>query len=74
MGRLALRGAVNSATVMDGPIEKIRDEIRKRLWQLGRRGGYFCNPDQDMPYPQEHLDVFQEVVAEYGAYPLDPYP
>jgi uroporphyrinogen decarboxylase len=69
-GRMALHGGVSSATVMDGPPERIAAEVRRRMWQLGRDGGYFCAPDQGMPYPPEHLAALHEAVARYGCYPL----
>jgi hypothetical protein len=67
---MALHGGVSSATVMDGPPERIVAEVRRRMWQLGRDGGYFCAPDQGMPYPPEHLAALHEAVARYGCYPL----
>lgn len=69
-GRMALHGGVSSATLMSGPVEAIRTEVRQRLWQLGRNGGYFCAPDQGMPWPQAHIDALHEAVAEFGHYPL----
>jgi uroporphyrinogen decarboxylase len=71
-GRMALHGAVSSATIMDGPSERIVEEVRERLWQLGRDGGYFCAPDQGLPYPQAHLDALRGAVATYGRYPVQP--
>lgn len=69
-GRIALHGGVSSAVVMEGPPERIVAEARRRMWQLGREGGYFCAPDQGMPYPLEHLAALEEAVARYGRYPL----
>jgi len=71
-GRMALHGAVSSALVMQGPAERIVAEARSRMWQLGREGGYFCAPDQGLPYPQGHLRALQEAVEQYGHYPLQP--
>jgi hypothetical protein len=68
--RMALQGGVNSATIMEGPAERITSEAQHRMLQLGRNGGYFCGPDQYMPYPLQHLDVLNRAVAEYGRYPL----
>jgi uroporphyrinogen decarboxylase len=70
-GRMALQGGVSSAIVMDGPADRIQGEVRLRIRQLGQQGGYFCAPDQSMPYPQEHLDAFAEAVERYGRYPLE---
>jgi len=71
-GRMALSGGVDSALVMRGPVEAIRAETRRRLWQLGRQGGYFCRPDQGLPFPQAHLDALNETIEQFGRYPLAP--
>jgi len=39
--------------------------------QLGQDGGYFCSPDQGMPFPREHIDAVYRAVDEYGRYPID---
>ena len=69
-GRMALQGAVSSGLVMEGPPERIALEVRRRMWQLGRKGGYFCSPDQGMPWPQSHIDALNAAVREFGRYPL----
>jgi uroporphyrinogen decarboxylase len=71
-GRMALEGGVASATVMEGPVERIESEVRERLWQLGKDGGYFCRYDQGMPYPEAHVDALLNTVEKYGKYPLQP--
>jgi uroporphyrinogen decarboxylase len=69
-GRMALQGGVSTATIMAGPVEKIVQEVRRRLWQLGPEGGYFCAPDQGMPFPREHIEAVYETIRRYGRYPL----
>jgi uroporphyrinogen decarboxylase len=69
-GRMSLLGGVGSPIVMAGPPERIRHEVAVRLWQLGRQGGYFCAPDQGMPWPEENIRAFHDAVAELGSYPL----
>lgn len=69
-GRMALKGGVRSHVVMDGPPEAIRAEVAERIWQLGRDGGYFCRPDQGLPWPPEHFQALEDAVEELGAYPL----
>lgn len=71
-GRIALQGGVSSATVVAGPIEAIYAEVAQRLWQLGRDGGYFCCPDQGMPWPEAHMRALVDAVDELGQYPLKP--
>ena len=69
-GRMALQGAISSGLIANGPIEDIREEVRRRIRQLGRDGGYFCGPDQDMPWPEAHIRALHEAVEEFGTYPL----
>jgi uroporphyrinogen decarboxylase len=73
-GRMALQGGVSSVTVMDGPVDRITRETKERIWQLGQDGGYFCGPDQSLPYPEAHLQALEEVIDAYGRYPLSPPP
>ena len=72
MGKMALQGGVSTVTIMDGPVEAIEKEVRQRLWQLGRNGGYFCGADQGMPWPKEHIEAVQNAVEKYGRYPIAP--
>lgn len=69
-GRMALQGGVSSATIVSGPVEAIRAEVKTRLRQLGRDGGYFCGPDQGMPWPEAHIQALRDAVEEFGRYPL----
>lgn len=69
-GRMTLQGGVSSAVIMNGPVEKIVEETRNRMWQLGKDGGYFCSPDQGMPFPKEHIEAIYQAIDEYGVYPL----
>lgn len=69
-GRLTLHGGVSSSLIMDGPPAAIEAEVRRCLHLLGRDGGYFCGPDQSMPFPQEHLDAVSRAIERYGSYPL----
>ena len=71
-GRMALQGGVSTATIMAGPVERIVAEVRRRMWQLGRDGGYFCGPDQGMPFPPAHIEAVRATIEEFGRYPLAP--
>jgi uroporphyrinogen decarboxylase len=71
-GRMALAGGISTGMVMDGPVERIRIETRRCMWLLGREGGYFCGPDQGMPFPEAHIAALRQTVEEYGTYPLKP--
>ena len=65
-GKMALQGGVSSKTIMEGPIEKIEKEVRDTISLLGTNGGYFCSPDQGMPYPEEHRSAFAKAVEKWG--------
>lgn len=65
-GKVALQGGVSSAVIMDGPVTAIEEEVRRRVAQLGRQGGYICCPDQGMPYPDEHLAAVYRAVEHLG--------
>jgi uroporphyrinogen decarboxylase len=67
-GRLTLQGGVSTAIIMAGPVEAIEAEVRRCLWLLGRDGGYFCGPDQGMPFPPAHIAAVWRAVEEYGVY------
>jgi len=71
-GRMALQGGISTAVIVDGPPERIAAEVRRKLWQLGRDGGYFCGPDQGLPFPEDHLAALDAARREYGRYPLSP--
>lgn len=73
-GRMALQGGISTAIIMAGPPERIATEVRKKMWQLGRDGGYFCGADQGMPFPAEHVAALEQALTEYGRYPLEPPP
>ena len=54
-GRMALQGGISSGLIASGPIPAIREEVRRCIGLLGRDGGYFCGPDQGMPWPEGAL-------------------
>jgi uroporphyrinogen decarboxylase len=65
-GRMALHGGVSSASVMQGPVNCIEEEVRQRIDQLGRQGGYFCDVDQDLPFPIAHRQALYRAIEKYG--------
>ncbi len=70
--KLALQGGVPSGLLVSGPPAAIRAEVARCLWLLGRDGGYFCAPDQGLPWPAAHYAAYEQAVAELGEYPLAP--
>jgi uroporphyrinogen decarboxylase len=72
-GRMTLQGGISSGLIATGPIPAIRGEVYRRIWQLGRNGGYFCGPDQGMPWPEAHIQALREAIEEFGCYPILEY-
>jgi len=70
-GKLALLGGISSGLIMNGPPQLVAQEVRRRITQLGRHGGYFCAPDQGLPFPDEHRQAVAIAIDNYGRYPLD---
>ena len=70
-GRMTLQGGVSTATIMEGPPEPIVVETRVAMWRLGREGGYFCGPDQSLPFPPAHIEALRSTVEQFGVYPMD---
>ncbi len=66
-GRMALQGGLPSGMLVDGPPELIRTEVKYLINLLGKNGGYFCAPDQGMPWPQEHYEAYEKALEEFGA-------
>jgi uroporphyrinogen decarboxylase len=69
-GKMALLGGIASGLVMDGPPARIREEVRRRIAQLGQYGGYFCTADQHMPFPPAHRQAMESAIRDFGVYPL----
>ena len=60
--KIALCGGVSTEIIMKGPAEAIESEVKKAINLLGKNGGYFCAPDQGMPFPEEHINAFYRAV------------
>lgn len=63
-GRVTLHGGVNSDVVLTGTEEEVAACTRQRLMQLGAQGGYFCAPDQYLPYPEHNLQALRRTVMD----------
>jgi uroporphyrinogen decarboxylase len=71
--RLAFWGAIDTHRVLPyGTPEDVREEVRRRIGDLGPGGGYvLCsvhNIQPDVP-PENMMAMFESAYA-YGAYPL----
>ncbi|MHB0999582.1 MAG: uroporphyrinogen decarboxylase family protein [Armatimonadota bacterium] len=69
-GRMSLMGAISSHLVYEGPVERIQTDVKEKIELLAKTGGYFCGPDQGMPFPPENIDALVKAVEKYGCYPI----
>jgi len=63
--KIALQGGISTDVIMKGPIENIEAEVERVINLLGRNGGYFCAPDQGLPFPENHIKAFYQAVERY---------
>jgi len=55
---------------MSGSPREIESIVRDTIRMLGKNGGYFCEPDQYMPFPEENISVMENAIKKYGVYPV----
>jgi uroporphyrinogen decarboxylase len=67
-GKMALCGGVSTDVVMKGPADAIDKAVADAIAILGKNGGYFCQPDQSMPFPPENMNAFHTAVNRHGGY------
>lgn len=69
MGKMALRGGIDSHLLLKGTPEQVKHETIRILEILKPNGGYVCGPDQYFPeFPIENMNAMWSVAREYGRY------
>jgi len=71
IGKMALKGAVDSHLLMLGPVEKIREEVKRVMMILAPGAGYIVGPDQSMPFPPDHIQALWTTAEALGRYPIE---
>jgi uroporphyrinogen decarboxylase len=69
-GRVIFHGAIDIQQAINGSIEDVRAEVRRRIDALGAGGGYILSPAnhiQDTTPPENVLELFS-YAQEYGRY------
>lgn len=69
-GKLCLRGGISTGLIANGTPEQIEADVRDKIALLGRNAGYFCSPDQKIPWSDENYAVFTRALEKWGRYPL----
>lgn len=68
-GKIAFAGGIDSQFILDKPgvtTEEVRAEVRKRIDQLAKNGGYIAGPSHGVPYKQELIDAMNDEIESYG--------
>jgi len=70
--RLAFLGAIDIVQALPGSRQAVEDEVRLRLGQLARGGGYVLAPANHVQpdVPVENLVALFEAARRYGCYPI----
>lgn len=71
--RLAFFGGVDIQEVVPfGSVQDVKEEVRRRIHELGYDGGYLLAPAHDIQpeAPTENVLAIFDAVREYGRYPL----
>lgn len=69
--KTTLLGGIDVPTILiPGPLERIRDEVRKCLVQAAARGAYIFMPSCSLHrgYPLNHIEVMVQTVRDFGKY------
>ena len=63
-------GGVDVQQTMRGPVEGVRDEVRRRIDELGADGGFILAPSHNFgdDVPLGNILAFFETAYEYGRY------
>ncbi|RME80433.1 MAG: hypothetical protein D6775_16195 [Caldilineae bacterium] len=72
--RLVFHGAIDVQQMLPfSTPEQVRYDVAKRIWDLGRGGGYILSTCHDIgeDVPPENVLAMFEAAWEYGRYPLD---
>ncbi len=65
---IAFLGGVDVQQTMRGPVEGVRDEVRRRIEELGQGGGFILAPSHNFgdDVPLENILAFFEAARQYG--------
>lgn len=73
-GRLCFHGAIDVQQMLPfSSPEEVRYDVARRLYDLGRGGGYILAPCHNIgsDVPPENIEAMYEAAKEYGRYPLE---
>ena len=75
--RLAFHGSIDVQQVLpNATVEEVRQEVARRIYDLGRSGGFIIAPchNINVDIPVENVIATFEAAHEFGRYPLSPPP
>jgi len=66
---ISFHGAVGSRILDKGTTTQVTEEVKTRINQLGKDGGYVLAPAHAYSYSEENLNAFRQAAIEYGKIP-----
>ena len=67
--KLCFSGGVDSQYVLSlGTPEEVEKEVKFRIDQLGKGGGYICGPSHHVAFPEENVEAMVRATKKYGKY------
>ena len=73
---ISFHGGIDVQQVLpSATVSEVRQEVARRIYDLGRRGGYILAPchNINVDIPVENVIVAFEAAREFGRYPLQPF-
>lgn len=69
--KISFFGGIDSQFVLDrsgATTDDVRAEVRKRIDEMGKGGGYIANPSHGVPYRKDIIDAMNDEINTYGRY------
>ncbi|MCP4362667.1 MAG: hypothetical protein GY796_32080 [Chloroflexi bacterium] len=73
-GRLCFHGAIDVQQMLPfAPVDEVRYDVAKRIYDLGRGGGYILAPCHNIgsDVPPQNTEAMYAAAQEYGRYPIN---
>jgi uroporphyrinogen decarboxylase len=68
--KMCFMGAIDSQYVLPlGSTEEVREEVRRRIKELGKDGGYIPLPSHEIPFPKENWEAMIDEIKKIKKYP-----
>ncbi len=69
--KITFCGGIDSQFVLHRPdvtTDEVRTEVRKRIDEMGKGGGYIAMPSHSVPFRKDVVDAMNDEISRYGRY------